>query len=190
MLQSELGELPKQMSLPGSMPTSPAASLPRTCSSCWDTGFSNLIVSGWKERRTKESVEVELGEKLAASEVQVKALILYGRRPAMGRIELDLPAGPALPTKRALQIGARGPSLKPRGGSTSTNLPDFGPCVRVLVACLVSFGRLALPKTQLVVSSWKSGRAFLGDCRISGLYEGEGADRAADHLPFVNDEPQ
>ena len=96
MLQSVLVELQKQTSPPGSVPT------PRH-DPCQEHGGQSLlpldlIVGGWKEGRTKESVKVELGGKLIASEVQLRALILFGKKPTMGRIELDFPADADLPT--------------------------------------------------------------------------------------------
>lgn len=177
-LAEEIVSLQKLGTPASSRPTSPTSPGYRAVGPPADHASFDLLIGGWKEGRSKESVETELAPILSEAlqgDTKVRELILFGKRPTMGKIVLAFPMGSTDQQCRDLQFRARD-SIKqnlPQGFRVTIDKPPHMRSISKAVGILSSFMSESLKMSQgsLVVSSWRSCKAFVGETKITGLHD-------------------
>ena len=105
-LQAEIVQLQKFSSEPPSAQASPVGSPSYRAAGPFDEPCFDLVLGGWREGRSRESVQHDINSMLDSAELaaQVSELKMFGKRPTIAKLILKLPATMTAQEKRDRQL--------------------------------------------------------------------------------------
>ena len=167
-LQAEIVQLQKAEASRPTSPTSPGAGSERfhAVPPPGDDPSFDLIIGGWPEGRSRETLMVQLNNLVSECQLSEKVVTieLLGKCPAVGKLLVQFASDLSLQAKRQEQLRVRDVLREKIQSPMWCNI-DKPPHMRQIskaVAMLSGF----LGKKDLVVGNWEQAKAYLGESRI------------------------
>ena len=173
-LLAEIVQLQKAEASRPTSPTSPGAGSERfhAVPPPGDDASFDLIIGGWPEGRSRETLIVQLNKLVSECQLSEKVVTieLLGKCPAVGKLLVQFASDLSLQAKRQEQLRVRDVLREKIQSPMWCNI-DKPPHMRQIskaVAMLSGFltQRLAIGKKDLVVGNWEQAKAYLGESRI------------------------